>query len=1248
MNRLRRRLWVTGVGFAATILILLGLLVGAFRIGVQLVPEYRAEVQARVAEVLKSPVDIQGMDLIWRGRYPTLQLNGVEIGDDPQARLSFDQLNLGFSLFRLAAGDVIPARISLVGTRLQLSYEDGRLHLAGVESDGSTQAAPGDFLEQLRRVGEVQLFDARVRWIDIDNARPIRDLQVQRISAVRRFGRVQVLGDLHLGGQPDTRLEAELLLDPEPWQLRRVELDARNWQIWEDIQAFFPQAPALAGQPRQLVLDSHWRDGVWQQASLEFDFVNLRPAAVPRGFIELAGELQLSRPGESYGSGRDAHGVRASMQLDRVIGPSGRWPQQHVLAEWSPGASGFSTSRYALNAQYLRLDDLSPWLTLLPQAVSAHLTAMAPSGELHDVVLRSSPGETIPELTAEFQQLSVRPVDKIPGMYNLSGAVSLGASGGRVQLTSQDLVVEAPRVFDQPLMLDTLSGTARWQRGPDGWRIEAPALHYAGMNMDGVGRLDLLLGEQPRIDLDLNFFCSDPRPWLAYQPTVWHDSLKSWLNRAIGPAQVAAGQVAIRGPLQGIPYPQGEGTFRVDLDLRDTTFNFAPDWPALDVQSARLLIDGKQLSVDLAAGGISNASVQQARAIIPDLRDSVLSVDAAVQGDAADIWAMLGRSGLRKNMREAFDSLDLSGRTQGQLKLTLPLKDKNAVDYAVDLELDRAALWTKYWPDPVQKISGALHIDRNGLRGRDISAVVAGLPAQVNLMPDQGKTRIEARFSAEPKTLPPSVPVPQWLKARGAGASDWRLEMEVGRGADRAVIVRSPLLGTALDLPQPFAKSAEQARPLTVRIEPDENTRVHVTYGERLGLDLLLDKQGQGLRAARLNLGADAMPAGAPGWWVEGRLAEVNLDQWLPLIQELTRSASGSGATQEFGGLVLRADTLFAFGQRLPDTRIQVTRESAAWAIGVAGSRAQGRIEIPHQQPEGRLRLRGDFQRLNWTREVNLRGGDQIDPNEIPHLNLEVEDFALNDVALGRMQLDLEPVGRGTRITRFIVDSPKRRELDVSGLWLRDDTGTSGAVEFAMDTEAFASWLTVFGYEDHLVARRGRLNGQLNWSPDPQGLSVGNASGRLDFDFSDGQLLNIEPGAGRVLGLFSINALPRRFFLDFSDVVNTGLSFDELSGGFDISGGVATTQNLQLKGTSVRVAVRGDVDLVQRRYDQVVTIYPGVSSGVSLAATVLGGPVVGLFTLLAQELLDQPLDQVTQIGYHLGGSWDNPQVSRLQ
>jgi uncharacterized protein YhdP len=242
----------------------------------------------------------------------------------------------------------------------------------------------------------------------------------------------------------------------------------------------------------------------------------------------------------------------------------------------------------------------------------------------------------------------------------------------------------------------------------------------------------------------------------------------------------------------------------------------------------------------------------------------------------------------------------------------------------------------------------------------------------------------------------------------------------------------------------------------------------------------------------------------------------------------------------------------------------------------------------------------------------------------------------------------LEPVNDGLRISQATVDSPQRRELDLSGLWLRDAEGSSAAFDFSMDTESFSSWLTVLGYQDNLVAQRGQLNGQLNWDSDPKGLVFSKLNGQLEFDFRDGQLLNIEPGAGRVLGLFSVNALPRRFFLDFSDVVNTGLGFDQLNGRFDLLQGIATTENLQVKGPSLRIGVRGQVDLVKREYDQIVTIYPGISSGVSLAATVLGGPVLGLVALLAQELLDQPLDQVSQIGYHLGGSWDNPQVSRLQ
>ena len=151
-------------------------------------------------------------------------------------------------------------------------------------------------------------------------------------------------------------------------------------------------------------------------------------------------------------------------------------------------------------------------------------------------------------------------------------------------------------------------------------------------------------------------------------------------------------------------------------------------------------------------------------------------------------------------------------------------------------------------------------------------------------------------------------------------------------------------------------------------------------------------------------------------------------------------------------------------------------------------------------------------------------------------------------------------------------------------------------------------------------------------------------NGHVRFDLDEGRLVSVDPGAGRLLGLLSVTALPRRFLLDFSDLTDSGLAFDSLSGSYALEEGVARTDNLRINGPSVRVEARGEVDLVQRVQDQRVTIYPGISHGLTAAATVLGGPAVGLFMLFAQELLDKPLDQVGQISYRLSGPLDNPQV----
>jgi uncharacterized protein YhdP len=61
-----------------------------------------------------------------------------------------------------------------------------------------------------------------------------------------------------------------------------------------------------------------------------------------------------------------------------------------------------------------------------------------------------------------------------------------------------------------------------------------------------------------------------------------------------------------------------------------------------------------------------------------------------------------------------------------------------------------------------------------------------------------------------------------------------------------------------------------------------------------------------------------------------------------------------------------------------------------------------------------------------------------------------------------------------------------------------------------------------------------------------------------------GQFLKSEPGAARLLGVLSLQALPRRLMLDFSDVFGEGFAFDFVRGDVRIEQGVATTNNFQM------------------------------------------------------------------------------------
>ncbi|MGZ8264673.1 MAG: YhdP family protein, partial [Burkholderiales bacterium] len=175
-----------------------------------------------------------------------------------------------------------------------------------------------------------------------------------------------------------------------------------------------------------------------------------------------------------------------------------------------------------------------------------------------------------------------------------------------------------------------------------------------------------------------------------------------------------------------------------------------------------------------------------------------------------------------------------------------------------------------------------------------------------------------------------------------------------------------------------------------------------------------------------------------------------------------------------------------------------------------------------------------------------------------------------------------------------------------------------------------------------------KIEGQLSWSGSPLEFDYPTLAGQLVVDASNGQFVKLEPGLGKLLGVLSLQALPRRLTLDFRDVFSEGLAFDSIIGSLKIDRGIAVTDNFRIQGPSARVVMAGEVDLVRETQKMRVRVTPHISDSVSIAGALIGGPVAGVAAFIAQKVLKDPLEQLVSFEYNVTGNWADPQVAKVE
>jgi uncharacterized protein YhdP len=292
-------------------------------------------------------------------------------------------------------------------------------------------------------------------------------------------------------------------------------------------------------------------------------------------------------------------------------------------------------------------------------------------------------------------------------------------------------------------------------------------------------------------------------------------------------------------------------------------------------------------------------------------------------------------------------------------------------------------------------------------------------------------------------------------------------------------------------------------------------------------------------------------------------------------------------------------------------------------------------------------RLSMQFRRFTLPEASEGQGGEtvKLEPEDLPAMDVQVEDLHIGDQPMGRLELFAHGKPRGLAIDQLNLIH-KDSIVSMSGTW--NDTG-KGETRMKMnaDIRNAGQALDRFGYGNVLKRGAAQIQGEVTWQGSPADFAFATLDGALKMTATNGQFTKVEAGAGKLLGVVSLQSLPRRLTLDFRDVFSEGFAFDQISTTMQLAKGTVYTNDFLMKGPSATVKMSGLAKLQDETVRLRVKVMPKLSEGVAVAGALLGGPVAGLGALVMQKALKDPLEEAISFEYLVDGSWDDPTVTKL-
>jgi uncharacterized protein (TIGR02099 family) len=619
---------------------------------------------------------------------------------------------------------------------------------------------------------------------------------------------------------------------------------------------------------------------------------------------------------------------------------------------------------------------------------------------------------------------------------------------------------------------------------------------------------------------------------------------------------------------------------------------------------------------------------------------------------------MLQGTPLAPSLGALFADLTGAGPVKGEIAMVLPIKTLDRRVVTVMANLDGVTLRHRQQPYELTDVTGDLWVRNRELQAPALSGRALGGSWRASVTTtalDSGnlRTRVEAQGNLQGPALQPLARMP--ANAGLVGTADWRGTLELERNVDPKVPARgtvrlsSDLRGLASALPEPFDKTAESSRPLQLVASFDGTSGPRIEGALGRDIHALLQWRSQAgaapVERGVVAFGGDvpgALPKGA-GLWLTGHVESASLTKLLDLKWDEPR---GRPIQEWLSGVDLSVARFEAVGYAFTNVNGRMRPGNRAWDVDMTGDGVGGHAVVPFSFP-GEVPLVLDFDRLHFgDRATGLGERPDPDPRKLPAIRVDLRDFVIDERSFGHVEAELARGTAGMTLNRFTMTHPAFT-AEGRGSWLIRDKGAECQLDFEVETKDVKAFMGAMQFGTQVEGEKGHVSAHLTWPGAPEASAIGRLSGRLEISAAKGQLTSVEPGAGRVFGLMSLAHLPRRLALDFNDLTGEGLSFDTLRGTFQLTDGDAYTDNLTLRGSAAEIGIAGHTSLKNRTYDQTAVVTGQLGASLGVAGALAGGPVVGAAVLLFSQIFKEPLQGATRGYYRITGSWDDPQVKRI-